>query len=334
MSFNSFFFKIKDFNFYKEKMEKDKVILITGVAGFIASHVIEYLVQAYPDNHFVGIDKMSYCSNRKNLADIEKCSNFEFIVADITNLDLMMYIFEQYNVDIVMHFAAYTHVDNSFGNSIEFTKNNVIGTHNLLEVCKQLGIDKFIHVSTDEVYGCQEGESFEHSILDPTNPYAATKAAAEQLVRSYGTSFKIPYIITRGNNVYGPRQYPEKLIPKFITALKNDEKLTIQGNGKQLRSFLYISDVVRAFEIILLKGVIGEIYNIGCTDEHSVLDVTERICNLFGIEHWQDYCDWVQDRDFNDKRYLINTDKIEALGWKQEIDFDTGLNLTFNWYCD
>jgi dTDP-glucose 4,6-dehydratase len=313
-----------------------KNILITGVAGFIASNLACYLVKKYPNYFFLGIDKISYCSSIKNFEEIVKSDNFEFVKADFTNLEFMDFLFGKYQIDTVLHLGAYTHVDMSFGDSIIYTQNNVVGTHVLMEVSKKNNIHKFIHVSTDEVYGSVDGESHEGSLLSPTNPYSASKAAAEQIVRSYYHSFKLPIIITRGNNVYGPKQYPEKLIPKFCLKLLNGEKLTIQGSGQQKRSFLYVDDVCRAFDIILHNGKIGETYNIGCKHEYSVLETSQKLLEYFGYDLEKDgnMISYIEDRPFNDHRYFISTAKLEELGWKQEILFDEGLIKTIKWYAE
>jgi dTDP-glucose 4,6-dehydratase len=305
-------------------------ILITGVAGFIASNVACCLVKKYPKYFFLGIDKISYCSSEKNFEEIKYRKNFEFVKADFTNLEFMDYLFEKYKIDTVLHFGAYTHVDMSFGDSIIYTQNNVVGTHVLLETSKKYNIKRFILVSTDEVYGCQENESNENSILDPTNPYSSTKAASEHIARSYFHSFKLPVIITRGNNVYGKFQYPEKLIPKFILKMIKGESLTIQGSGKQKRSFLHVDDVSSAFDIILHSGTIGEIYNIGCKYEYSVLEVANKLLEYFKED--KNKITYIEDRAFNDQRYYISTEKLEKLGWKQEILFDEGLKSTIEWY--
>lgn len=308
-------------------------ILITGVAGFIASHVAVYLVNKYPDINFIGIDKLTYCSNIHNIDQIKDKPNFKFIKLDITNIDHTKYVFEINNIKIVLHFAAYTHVDHSFANSILFTHNNIEGTHILLEVSKLYKIQKFIHVSTDEVYGDKDILSTESATLDPTNPYAATKAAAEHLVKSYYLSFGLPIIITRGNNVYGPKQYPEKVIPKFILKLLNGEKCPIQGSGKQKRSFLYIDDVSRAFDIILQHGIIGEVYNIGSDDEISVLDIVkELVSRIYPNDEIINHIEYTTDRNFNDQRYNISLSKLKDLGWKKEYNFESGLEKTIEWY--
>lgn len=237
-----------------------------------------------------------------------------------------------------MHFAAQTHVDNSFGNSFQFTQNNIMGTHVLLESAKVAGIKRFIHVSTDEVYGEQmEGQDpmSEEQVLEPTNPYAATKAGAEFLAKSYHRSFGMPIIITRGNNVYGPHQYPEKLIPKFINQLMRGRNVTMHGTGTNTRNFLFVEDVARAFEIILFKGTVGNIYNIGGTNEKTNLEVAELLVNLSGHKGpAKERMTFVEDRVFNDLRYYINSDRLLALGWKEEVTWEEGLLRTFNWYKD
>jgi dTDP-glucose 4,6-dehydratase len=245
----------------------------------------------------------------------------------------------RYNIDTIIHFAAQSHVDNSFGNSIQFTEDNVLGTHCLLECARDYGkIKLFLHISTDEVYGevdrnhpgCEE----EKSLLNPTSPYAATKAAAEFLVRSYYHSFKLPIIITRGNNVYGPNQYPEKLIPRFITNLLQNKKCPIHGDGLSRRNFIYVDDVCRAVDIIMRKGKINEIYNIGSNDEYNVLEILEHLINLLGMEDKsiEEVSEKVEDRLFNDSRYCVNSTKLESLGWEQETNFIIGLVKTIDYY--
>ena len=305
-----------------------KNILITGVAGFIASNLVCHMVKKYPEYFFLGIDKISYCSSLKNLDEIKDFSNFEFVKADFTNLEFMDYLFKKFKIDYVLHLGAYTHVDMSFGDSIIYTHNNVLGTNVLLEVSKKYSIKLFIQCSTDEVFGNSSAMSNESSTLDPSNPYAASKAAAEQLVKSYFHSFKLPVIITRANNIFGIFQYYEKVIPKFILKMLKHEKLTIQGSGKQKRSFLHVDDVCRAFDIIFHNGKIGEIYNIGCKYEYTILELTERLIKHFGYGE----IEYVEDRPFNDQRYFISNEKLEQLGWKQEIMFDEGLEETINWY--
>lgn len=312
-----------------------KNVLVTGGCGFIASNFINHFGRLHPDVNIYNLDKMDYCANEKSI-EIRDAANYRFIRGDICNTDLVMHIFSEYDIDTVVHFAAQSHVDNSFGNSMTFTKNNVMGTHNLLECARVYGkIEKFIHVSTDEVYGEVTKSQAEHAMLNPTNPYAATKAAAEFIVKSYHISFGLPCIITRGNNVYGKYQYPEKLIPRFAMLLWEDEKLTIQGTGSNTRTFIHAADVARGFTAIVEKGVIGEIYNIGSREEHSVMDIAERMLKL--LKPGQPLDKWitrVPDRDFNDLRYDIESTKLQELGWREEVPFDQGFEETVRWYVD
>lgn len=317
-----------------------KNILVTGGCGFIGSNFVNYIVQKYPNINFVNLDKLDYCATIKNNVPCHNEPNYKFIHGDILNEYLVLKTLNTCKIDAVIHFAAQSHVDNSFGNSIDFTLNNVLGTHKLLEAVRIYGgVKRFIHISTDEVYGeihKSDGKFNEESVLEPTNPYAASKAGAEFIVKSYFRSFKIPIIITRGNNVYGPHQYPEKLIPKFIHHLAKDEKCTIQGEGIAVRNFIYIDDTVRAFETILFKGKIGEIYNIETENEYSVMDVAKmlikRLKNTDDYEKWITY---VEDRNFNDIRYAVDGDKLRALGWKEDTpDFEKGLDKTIEWYLD
>jgi dTDP-glucose 4,6-dehydratase len=321
-----------------------KNILVTGGCGFIASNFLNHVIKKYRDMCFINIDALYYCSDINNITEENRNSkNYVFIKGNINNIELVELIFNTYNIDTIIHFAAQSHVDNSFSNPLQYTKDNIMGTHNLLECIRQYGkIEKFIHVSTDEVYGeslCPETDiKSEKSKLNPTNPYSATKAAAEMLVNSYVYSYNLPVIITRGNNVYGPRQYPEKLIPKFILNLLNNKKCPIHGKGMTERSFLYIDDVVEAFDIILNKGIIGEIYNIGTDKEYSVMDITKKLINNIketeiNSEELQidNYIEYVDDRKYNDKRYSISFTKLNELGWKQKVFIDEGLKKTIDY---
>jgi dTDP-glucose 4,6-dehydratase/UDP-glucose 4,6-dehydratase len=313
-------------------------ILITGGCGFIGSNFINYLAKKNPEYKIVNIDALYYCASVNNIDhDIQKSLNYKFVEGNINDLNLIKYILKAENITHVIHFAAQSHVDNSFNGSLQYTEDNVKGTHSLLEAVKQTNLDiVFFHFSTDEVYGeskLNEEPKHEMSLLCPTNPYAASKAAAEMLVNSYIHSFGLKGIITRGNNVYGPNQYPEKLIPKFIEALKNDEKCTIHGSGKSLRSFIHVYDVCTAVDIILHKGVISEIYNIGSDEHHekSVIDVTKILVKLIkNDEDYKQYITQVEDRPFNDQRYFITNKKLKSLGWKQEIQFMDGIKLLVN----
>ncbi|KAK6237107.1 hypothetical protein QUC31_020892 [Theobroma cacao] len=313
-----------------------KKILITGAAGFIASHVTSRLINNYPEYKIVALDKLDYCSSLKNLQPCFSSPNFKFVKGDIICTDLLNYLLVAEDIDTIMHFAAQTHVDNSFGNSFEFTNNNIYGTHVLLEACKvSKQIKRFIHVSTDEVYGETDMETDignpEASQLLPTNPYSATKAGAEMLVMAYHRSYGLPIITTRGNNVYGPNQYPEKLIPKLILLAMKGRELPIHGNGTNVRSYLHSDDVAEAFDVILHKGVVGHVYNIGTKRERRVIDVAEDICKLFGLNP-KEAIKFVQDRPFNDQRYFLDDQKLKKLGWKERTSWEEGLKMTMEWY--
>ncbi|KAK9079910.1 hypothetical protein SSX86_001584 [Deinandra increscens subsp. villosa] len=317
-------------------MSSPKSILITGAAGFIASHVTNRLVSNYPNYKIVALDKLSYCSSLKNLQPCFTSSNFKFVKADITSSDLINYLLDAEEIDTIMHFAAETHVDNSFGNSFEFTTNNIYGTHVLLEACKVTRrINRFIHVSTDEVYGESDLETdignSEASQLLPTNPYSATKAGAEMLVMAYHRSYGLPIITTRGNNVYGPNQFPEKIIPKFILLAMRGDPLPIHGDGSNVRSYLYCGDVAEAFDVVLHKGVIGHVYNIRTKNERSVMDVAADICKLFGFDV-EKTIRYVNDRPFNDKRYFMDDQKLKKLGWEERTPWEAGVRMTIAWY--
>lgn len=315
-----------------------KNLLVTGGCGFIASNFINHFMKTHPDVNIYNLDKLDYCANPKSIEDPHS-PRYHFILGDVTNRDLVMHVFDTCDIDTIVHFAAQSHVDNSFGNSLSFTVNNVLGTHNLLECARVYDkIEKFIHVSTDEVYGEVTKSQREEGMLNPTNPYAATKAAVEHIVKSYHISFGLPVLISRGNNVYGPYQYPEKVIPRFIMLAKMGEKLTIQGTGSNTRTFIHSSDVAAAFETLVDKGIIGEVYNIGSRDELSVMEIARRtIAELYGPaeaegENINKYVTFIKDRDFNDERYDIDSCKLEKLGWKRQVGFDEGFKQTVEWY--
>ncbi|OAY65875.1 Trifunctional UDP-glucose 4,6-dehydratase/UDP-4-keto-6-deoxy-D-glucose 3,5-epimerase/UDP-4-keto-L-rhamnose-reductase RHM1 [Ananas comosus] len=313
-----------------------KNILITGAAGFIASHVANRLLRNYPDYKIVVLDKLDYCSNLKNLLPSRSSPNFKFVKGDIASADLVNFLLITESIDTIMHFAAQTHVDNSFGNSFEFTKNNIYGTHVLLEACKVTGqIRRFIHVSTDEVYGETDEDAVvgnhEASQLLPTNPYSATKAGAEMLVMAYGRSYDLPVITTRGNNVYGPNQFPEKLIPKFILLAMKGLPLPIHGDGSNVRSYLYCEDVAEAFEVVLHRGEVGHVYNIGTKKERRVIDVAKDICKLFSLDP-DNVIKFVDNRPFNDQRYFLDDQKLKNIGWSERTTWEEGLRKTKEWY--
>ena len=319
-------------------MEFSKItcLFITGGCGFIGSNFINFFSKKYKDIKIINFDAMYYCANINNIdLEIRNSSKYKFIEGNLQSFDLLKYIFQNNEISHVIHFAAQSHVQNSFTDSLNYTNDNVVGTHNLLEVNRlyNKNLIKFIHVSTDEVYGesilkVDELHKTEQSILCPTNPYAATKAAAELLAQSYNHSFNMPIIITRGNNVYGPNQYPEKVIPRFIELLKNNKKITIQGDGSCVRAFLHSYDTARAFESILLLGDIGEIYNIGCDNnmEYSIKDLACILIKLIkNTTNYDEWIEYIEDRPFNDKRYFISNKKLKNLGWNITINLLDGI---------
>jgi dTDP-glucose 4,6-dehydratase len=294
--------------------------LVTGGCGFIASNFINSMHIRYPDITFVNIDKLDYCSNIEN---VNQGSSI-FIEGTLCDPDFIERIVTRYKFDYIFHFAAQSHVDNSFVDPISFTMDNTYGTHVLVETCRKHIPDvEFIHFSTDEVYGesvTDEPFTEERGVLKPTNPYSASKAAAEMIVRSYIESFNMNIKVIRCNNVYGPNQYPEKLIPKFKRLLRNGEKCTIHGkrSSEIKRAFMHVEDVVDAVDIVWKKGTTGEIYNIASDDELSVMDVTQMIIrNLKGTDNYDKWITYVEDRPFNDSRYYICSRKLKSLGWKQ-----------------
>ncbi|KAH6850066.1 hypothetical protein B0I37DRAFT_103630 [Chaetomium sp. MPI-CAGE-AT-0009] len=318
-----------------------KNIMITGGAGFIACWLVRHLTLTYPHAYnIISFDKLDYCSSLNNTRILNDRRNFTFYQGDVTNPSEVVDCLERYNVDTIFHFAAQSHVDLSFGNSYGFTHTNVYGTHVLLESAKKVGIRRFIHVSTDEVYGevkDDDDDLLESSILAPTNPYAASKAAAEMLVHSYQKSFKLPAIIVRSNNVYGPHQYPEKIIPKFTCLLARHKPVVLHGDGSPTRRYLYAGDAADAFDTILHRGQAGQIYNVGSQDEVSNVALCRRLLGVMGIAHEapEDFRRWVKythDRPFNDHRYAVDATKLRALGWEQKTGLEEGLRVTVEWY--
>jgi dTDP-glucose 4,6-dehydratase len=244
----------------------------------------------------------------------------------------MKRLFSEFNPDVVVHFAAQSHVDTSFENAHQYIHDNIIGTYTILECVKESGC-RLVHISTDEVYGEVDLNETSHpvtSVLNPTNPYSATKAGAELLVKAYGHSFKIPYVITRGNNVFGPKQYPEKVIPAFVTRMLADEPCIIHGKGISRRNFIYVDDVSRAVMTVIQKGVTGTVYNIGTHNEYSVNEIFEMLKQMTGTGVGEKV--HVSDRPHNDKRYAVDSSALHELGWKEEIDFESALVKTVEWY--
>ena len=302
---------------------------MTGGCGFIGSHFINWVHEHHPDVIVCNIDRIDYCSLESNVVD-QSDDWYQLQKVDLTNFEKVKQVVESFEPDAVVHFAAQSHVDNSFGNSLSFTMDNVYGTHCLIEACRLLRkpLTKFVHISTDEVYGevadSDEG-CHEKSLLNPTNPYASSKAAAEFIVRSYIHSFKMPVVITRGNNVFGPNQYPEKVIPKFLSQLLQHKPVTIQGDGSARRNFIYVDNVSSAVWAILKHGKVNEIYNIGSTDEYSVREIAEMLAKKTGIKLELEF---IEDRCFNDHRYSINCDKLLQLGWTPSVTFEQGIEAT------
>ena len=295
--------------------------LVTGGCGFIGSNFLNIIKERHPDIEFVNIDKLDYCSNIHNV----NSGVAKFIQHNLCNVGILENIVKEYKFDYVFHFAAQSHVDNSFTSPLGFTLDNTYGTHTLIEVCRRhIPNVEFIHFSTDEVYGeSKTDEPFteDTGVLRPTNPYSASKAAAEMIVCSYIESFDMNIKIIRCNNVYGPNQYPEKLIPKFIRLLKEDKKCTIHeiNSANVRRAFMHVHDVVDAVEVVWKSGKPGEVYNIASDDELSVMDVTKLIIKtLKNTEEYDEWIEYVEDRPFNDRRYHICAKKLKELGWSQK----------------
>jgi dTDP-glucose 4,6-dehydratase len=327
---------VKVLHDYKKNSTIDKInLLVTGGCGFIGSNFINYYFQRDKVNLLVNLDAMYYCAEENNIKEsVRNDKKYKLVKGNLTDYDLVKKLIEENKINYIIHFAAQSHVQNSFEDSLQFTHDNVFGTHTLLEVTRKYGnIKKFIHVSTDEVYGesmnsIEESHKTEHSILCPTNPYAATKAGAELIAQSYLHSYKMPIIITRGNNVFGLNQYPEKLIPRFIKLLNENKKVTIQGQGTSVRAFLHAYDTATAFETILEKGSIGEIYNIGCDYgmEYSVMEIAKILIKMMkNTEDYDNWIEYVEDRPFNDQRYYISNEKIKNLGWSIKVNLFDGL---------
>ena len=308
-------------------------IMVTGGAGFIGSYFLVHMVKKYPGYNFYNVDILDYCASLKRVQEVEGHPNYEFIKGDVCSMDLIDYVLKEKRIDTVVHFAAQTSVDNSWGNSLTFTKTNVMGTHVLLEASLKNDIKRFVHISTDEIYGNWKDEdaATENSILDPVNPYAASKAGAEFLVKSYAKSFRLPTIITRSNNIYGPNQYPEKIIGKFVSQVVNGNKMSLHGNGNNLRTYIHVEDVVSAFDIILHNGKNSSIYNIGGDNEFSNNDIAVKIAGMMGKDPVE-CMEYVDDRPFNDERYFVNSEALKALGWEERVDFDKGLMDTVEWF--
>ncbi|KAF2498997.1 NAD(P)-binding protein [Lophium mytilinum] len=323
-----------------EPLPNIKNIMVTGGAGFIACWFVRHLTLTYPEYNVVSFDKLDYCATLNNTRVLEDRPNFAFEQGDITSDADVKRCLRKHSIDTIFHFAAQSHVDLSFGNSYQFTNTNVYGTHVLLERARAHEVKRFIHISTDEVYGDVADDAddlSETSLLAPTNPYSASKAAAEMMVNAYRKSFKLPVITVRANNVYGPHQFPEKIIPKFIMLLQRGSKLLVHGDGSPTRRYLYAGDIVDALDTIFHKGVVGQIYNIATQDEVSNTEICHKLLDIFGLPHStpEELSRWVEhteDRPFNDHRYATDGAKLAALGWHPQTNFDDGLKTTVDWY--
>ncbi|MBU4502675.1 MAG: dTDP-glucose 4,6-dehydratase [Nanoarchaeota archaeon] len=304
-------------------------ILVTGGCGFIGSNFVRYMLDNHKNYKICNIDKLTYGGNLENLKDIEKNPKYNFIKGDICNKNLVLDIMKQ--SDVVVHFAAESHVDNSIRDSNAFIHSNVKGTQTLLDAAKLCRIQKFIQISTDEVYGSiTKGSSKEIDILEPNNPYSASKAAGDMLARAYNITFDVPTIITRSSNNFGPYQHPEKLIPLFVTNLLRGKKVPLYGDGLNVREWLYVIDNCEAIDKILHKGQIGEIYNIGGGTEQTNFEITKLL--LKELDKDDSYVDFVKDRPGHDRRYSLNISKMKKMGWEPKYDFKEAIKETAKWY--
>lgn len=308
-----------------------KNILVTGGMGFIGSNFIRYMLKKHPDYNYINLDKLTYAGNPDNLRDVINKENYKFVKGDICDKNIVQGIME--NVDAVVHFAAESHVDKSIGNPDAFINTNIYGTYVLLELGKEFNINKFIMISTDEVYGSIPlgKSSKENDAIVPRSPYAASKASAECLAYSYYTTYNLPVIITRSSNNFGPYQYPEKVIPLFITNLLEDKKIPLYGDGKNIRDWLYVKDNCEAIDMVLQNGKNGDIYNIAGNNEKQNIEIANLIIKLMNKD--KDYIEYVEDRPGHDRRYSLNCSKIkDELDWTPKYDFYEFMRKTVEWY--
>jgi dTDP-glucose 4,6-dehydratase len=309
-----------------------KNILVTGGAGFIGSEFVRYMVETYPDYTIVCLDKLTYAGNLDNLLPVHDAPNYRFERADIADREAVRRILQAHDIDTIVNFAAESHVDRSILAADAFVHTDVVGVYILLDEGKGHGIGRFLHVSTDEVYGdIHTGFSIESDGFAPNSPYAASKAGGELMVRAYHVTHGMDTVITRGSNTYGPYQYPEKLLPFFISEAIDDRPLPLYGDGRQIRDWLYVHDHVTGIDTALHKGASGEAYNIAGEDLRHNIDVTHDLLTRLGkpttlIKH-------VPDREGHDRRYAMNAEKLRGLGWQRQYDFERGLALTVEWYA-
>jgi len=310
-----------------------KHILVTGGCGFIGSNFIRYQLSEYPDISITNLDKLTYAGNLENLKEFESNPNYKFVRGDITDSDFVNSLLKSTDFDAVINFAAESHVDRSILDSGPFIQTNIVGTQVLLDAFRERNISRFVQVSTDEVYGSlgPEGLFTEETPIAPNSPYSASKAAADLLVRSYVKTFELPAIITRCSNNYGPYQFPEKLIPLFISNALEDKDLPIYGAGTNVRDWIHVLDHCRGIDAALRKGEVGQVYNFGGNAEMQNIEITRVLLKLLGKP--ESLIKYVTDRPGHDLRYAIDCRKAESeLGWKPETEFQTGLEATLKWY--
>lgn len=308
-------------------------ILVTGGAGFIGSCFIRHILKKYQNYKVINIDALTYAGNIENLNDVKDNPNYKFVHGNICDKELVRELVNQ--VDCVVNFAAESHVDRSITGPEIFIETNVKGTLNLLQAAKDAKIERYLQVSTDEVYGSlgKTGYFYETTPLAPNSPYSASKASADLLVRAYYETYKMPVLNTRCSNNYGPYQYPEKLIPFFISRLLKGEKVPVYGDGLNVRDWLYVYDHCSAIDTVLHNGKIGEIYNIGGHNEKTNIEITKLILNAMGKD--ESSIEYVQDRLGHDRRYAISNDKIQSqLGWEPSLTFEEGIKITIDWYLN
>ncbi len=309
-------------------------ILVTGGAGFIGSNFVHWALARWPDTHVVNLDALTYAGNLANLAGLENDARYTFVRGDITDGGLLNRLMAA-EVDAVVNFAAESHVDRSLMSSEPFVRTNVVGTQQLLDAARRHGVGRFLQVSTDEVYGSlgPEGSFTESSTLSPNSPYAASKAAADLICRAYHHSFGLPVIVSRCSNNYGPYQFPEKVIPLFVTNLFEDKKVPLYGDGLNVRDWIYVEDHCAALGTILEKGAPGEVYNVGADCELTNLELTRRILTACGKD--ESSIEYVEDRPGHDRRYAIDSTRLRTeLGWTPQHAFDDALAQTIQWYRD
>jgi len=308
-----------------------KRYLITGAAGFIGCNFVKYLFRNYTDISVTVLDKLTYSGNKDNLAEFEGKANYKFVQADIADTSTAKRLVSE--ADIIVNFAAETHVDRSILGSEDLIRSNIYGVHVLLNAARESGVECFLQISTDEVYGSvEEGSSVEADILYPRNPYSASKAGADHLALAFFNTYDLPIKITRSSNNYGPYQYPEKLIPFFLTNALEDKPLPLYGDGLNVRDWLYVEDNCAGIAAVIDKGTAGEIYNIGGGNEIANIEITKSVLSLLGKP--ETLITYVKDRPGHDRRYSLDSSKLEKLGWSPQADFTASLEKTVKWYLD